>query len=132
MAVVLYAVGVLGFVGAIVLGVFRALGHLRDTSFALIIVAAVNAVLLIGLGRALELLRSIDQRLGQNSKTSPPPPADDTRLPTEPRDEPQRFRYADFRIDAFDDGTYVVRGPGMKPRRFKNQDALDDFLDRQA
>ena len=89
--------------------------------------AAVNAVLLVGFGRALELLRSIDSRLGQGSEA----PTDDARLPSEPTNAPKRFRSGDFSIDAFEDGTYVVRGPEMKPTRFRNQDALDDFLDEQ-
>ena len=131
METVLYVAGALGLVGAMVLAALNALGHPLGADFALSIIAAVTAVLALGFGRALELLRTIDDGLRHEHQV-PPGPAEDARVPPEPKDVPKRYRYGDLRIEAFADGTYVVSGPGMKPTRFKNQDALDDFLDEQS
>lgn len=130
MATILYIVGALGLVGVVFIAVLNALGHLSDASIVPSIVAAFIAVLILGFGRALDLLQSIDRRLRRDVK-APSAVADDARLPTEQKNAPQRFRYGDFRIEAFEDGTYVVRGPGMKPKRFRDQDALDAFLAEQ-
>ena len=131
MAIVLYVVGALGLAAAIAIGALDALRHLSAANITLAIIAAVIAVLTIGFGHAVALLQSIDRRLRQENEAQSAP-TNELRSLVVRKDEPQRFRYGDFRIDAFDDGTYVVRGPEMKPTRFRNQAALDAFLEERA
>ena len=128
MSTALYLIGMLGLTAA-GLAVFTVVGQQHDYFYwPMVLSGALGSVLILGFGRVIEMLEFIDRTLkAANPSANTTAPAM-TPAAAEGEHEVKHYSYGDLSIDALDDGSYTVRGPGMEPRRFKSKQSLDTFL----
>ena len=132
MDIVLYVVGCIGLFGALVTFANSYGQFGGEVLVGAAIGMALGSILIVGFGRVIQLLESINLRLdvdGPASAEQPVTGARVTALANPPPSVPSKhYRFGEIAIEAFSDGTYIAQEPGKPGERFMSKASLDMFL----